>query len=253
MVKGIHVFVEKPMALNKHDAERMVSVARDTGMRLGVSHNLLFSRSVRGVQRRLESGRLGQVRHVLALQASSPNRRLPHWYPQLRGGLFFDEAPHMIYLIESLLGGLELRRAWAGGGGNEPNSIGVEFRGQGGVQAELTMIFESPISEWLITVFCEKGVLVLDLFRDIQFMIRPDGGHKPFEILGTSLTTGVAHAVGTLNTGTRYLLRRQFWGHDVIIPNFLASVRSQTAPVVTGEDGARVVSTLIDILDKAGL
>jgi hypothetical protein len=56
-----------------------------------------------------------------------------------------------------------------------------------------------------------------------------------------------------VNTGARYLARRQFWGHDVIIADFLDAVRQERAPAVTGEDGARVVSKMIDILDAAGV
>jgi hypothetical protein len=115
------------------------------------------------------------------------------------------------------------------------------------------MIFDAPVSEWFLSIVCERGVAVIDLFRDIQFVIPADGGHRPYQILRTSLAGVVGHGVGTVNTGARYLAKRQFWGHDVIIGDFLDAVREDKAPAVTGEDGARVVSRMIEILDAAGV
>jgi predicted dehydrogenase len=252
MDNGIDVFVEKPMALDNAQSTEMVTVAHDTGRKLGVSHNQLFSRSVSSVRRRIASGKLGEVRHVLALQASSPNRRLPHWYPELRGGLFFDEAPHMVYLLDALLGGFEVDHAWSEGNGSL-TSLGADLIGGSGIRGQLTMMFDAPVSEWFLTVVCDGGVAVIDLFRDIQFVIPPDGGHRPHQILRSSLAGLMGHGVGTVNTGARYLARRQFWGHDVIIADFLDAVRQDRTPAVTGEDGARVVAKMIDILDAAGV
>lgn len=252
MDDGIDVFVEKPMALDNIQSTEMVSVAHDRGRKLGVSHNQLFSRSVSSVRRRIASGKLGKVRHVLALQASSPNRRLPHWYPELRGGLFFDEAPHVVYLLDALLDGFDVDHAWSEGGGSL-TSLGADLIGGSGIRGQLTMMFDAPVSEWFLTVVCDGGVAVIDLFRDIQFVIPPDGGHRPYQILRSSLAGVMGHGVGTVNTGARYLARRQFWGHDVIIADFLDAVRQDRAPAVTGEDGARVVSKMIDILDAAGV
>ncbi|MGH8947561.1 MAG: Gfo/Idh/MocA family protein, partial [Acidimicrobiia bacterium] len=187
MQAGINVFVEKPMALNPAEAEGIVAAASETGMKLGVSHNMLFSRAVRGARRRIDSGKLGQVRHLAAFQASSPSRRLPHWYQDLPGGLFFDEAPHMIYLIDSFLGGLTLDHVWSEQVKDSGafSSLGAAFIGNDGVRAQLTMVFDAPVSEWLIAIVCERGVVLVDLFRDIQFLIPPDGGHRPHQILRT--------------------------------------------------------------------
>jgi len=253
MRRGINVFVEKPMALDEDEAAAMVDTADETGMKLGVSHNLLFSRSVTSARKRIASGKLGDVRNVLALQASSPNRRLPHWYPDLPGGLFFDEAPHMIYLLDSFVGSLTLDHAWSKLDSKSSMfaSLGAEFSGDTGVMAQLTMIFEAPVSEWFVSIVCQRGVVVLDLFRDIQFVIPSDGGHKPHQILRSSFAGVLGHGVGTVTTGARYLTQRQFWGHDVIIQDFLDAVCHDRAPAITGEDGARVVSMLGRILEAA--
>jgi predicted dehydrogenase len=251
MEQGINVFVEKPMALDSDEANRMVATSVETGTKLGVSHNLLFSRSVSSVSRKLARGDLGRILHVLGIQSSSPRRRLPHWYPELPGGLFFDEAPHMIYLLDAFVGELEVRDGWSRKeeGSEALAGIGVDFVGTAGVHAELTMIFEAPVSEWFVSLICEGGVAVLDLFRDIHFVIPPDGDHRPARILRSSLAGMLGHGAGTISTGVRYVARRQFWGHDVIIPDFLNAVRHDRAPAVTGDDGARVLGIMAKVLE----
>jgi predicted dehydrogenase len=251
MENGIDVFVEKPMALDSSEAATMVATSAETGQKLGVSHNMLFARSVRAAQRHIKAGRLGKVRQVLALQASNPHRRLPHWYPELRGGLFFDEAPHMVYLLDAFLGGMSLDHVWSDGVG-QFTSLGAVFVGDDEIRGLLTMIFDAPITEWFLTIFCEKGVVVIDLFRDTEFVIPPDGSHRPFQVLRTSVSSFLGHGFGVVTTGARYVSRRQFWGHEVIIADFLDAVRDGTAPTISGKDGARVLTKMIEILDMAG-
>jgi len=58
------------------------------------------------------------------------------------------------------------------------------------------------------------------------------------------------HGLGIVNTGVRYLAGRQFWGHDVIIRDFIDSVLQQRSPAVTGQDGMRAVSLMFKILKE---
>lgn len=254
MNEGVNVFVEKPMAMNLSETQEMIDTAEANDVRLGVSHNLIFSRSGSAVLRKVRSGELGALVHVLAVQLSSPSRRLPHWYPDLPGGLFFDEAPHMIYLLDALLGSLTLEHAWSKRGADSRtiDTLGANFSGESGVRAELTMVFEAPVSEWFIAAICEKGTAVLDLFRDILFVIPPDGEHKVPQILRTSLFGLLGHGLGTINTGARYLAKRQFWGHDVLISDFIQSIRESRPPAITGVDGARVLATMTKMLRLVG-
>ncbi len=253
MHSGVHVFVEKPMAIDVQQAKGLVDSAQESGVLLGVSHNLLFSRSVRAALDRIESGELGEIRHLIAVQASSAARRLPHWYPDLPGGLFFDEAPHMIYLLERFAGGLSLEhaRVTRTDPSGSYSALSASFVGGEGQPAELTMLFDSPVSEWFLVVVCEKGVEVIDLFRDIEFLVPPDGRHRPSQILRTSIAGIFGHGAGVVRTGIRYLARRQFWGHDLIVDDFIEAVRTGRSPAVTGRDGARVVGLMTEILEIA--
>ena len=61
---GKTVHCEKPLALNKADAERAVAACREAGVLLGVGHDKRFWPSMRELKRVVSSGELGQVLHV---------------------------------------------------------------------------------------------------------------------------------------------------------------------------------------------
>src|SRR2546422_6585013 len=101
---GANVLVEKPMAMTETDCKAMCDAARRNARKLCVSHNFLFSRAVAEAARRVTAGQAGQVESVVGFQMSTPRRRLPDWYEALPGQLFFDEAPHLLYLSRRFLG-----------------------------------------------------------------------------------------------------------------------------------------------------
>lgn len=254
--RGIHVLTEKPMAMNPVECREMVAAAKAAGVKLGVSHNFLFSRSMQRALLLLREGALGELEYVTAFQASSPLRRLPHWYPQLPGGLFFDESPHMLYLMEAFMEGLELDdlRATKGssnGPSEELERLDARFVDSRGATGNLTMLFQAPVSEWLVVAVGTRAVVTVDVFRDIAVMIPSDGPHRPSDILRTSRRAVLGHLRGVVSSGLRYAIGRQFWGHDVLIRSFLAAVRDGHQPSVTGEDGTRIVDIMNQILDMA--
>src|SRR5512140_2051297 len=61
MHAGLHVLVEKPMALTVADADAMVAAARRTGRMLTVDHNRWFDPVMERARALLEAGRLGSL------------------------------------------------------------------------------------------------------------------------------------------------------------------------------------------------
>src|SRR5206468_7684705 len=85
--------------------------AADRRLVLALVHNFQFARSVRRARRQLEEGRWGKITALHGFQLSSPGRRLPHWYEQLPLGLFYDESPHLLYLLRAFGGPVTVQRA----------------------------------------------------------------------------------------------------------------------------------------------
>ena len=251
---GCHVLTEKPMAMSSEEATAMIDAARQAGTSLSVSHNFLFSRSMLRAERLIERGEIGPIQHVVGLQLSSPNRRLPAWYPDLPGGLFFDEAPHLLYLMCRFLGGLQVEYASASEAQSGQQRLATVQAGLSGRAAHglLSMSFQAPVSEWVLLVVGAQRVLMVDIFRDMLTVLRPDGSHSPPEVLLSSLGFGLGLAKGFMISGSLYASRRLLYGHDELIRRFIESVREGDSPPVSGEDGREVVGVMKDILQRAG-
>lgn len=58
---GVHVLVEKPMAMNAQEGQEMVAAARDNHAVLMVAHNWRFDEEVNWLRRQVLDGRIGRV------------------------------------------------------------------------------------------------------------------------------------------------------------------------------------------------
>ena len=255
MESGTHVFLEKPMAMSLSEAEEMAAASRATGRMLCVSHNFLFSRSMQRIRKALASGEAGEVEMVVAFQASSPQRRLPTWYGKLPGGLFFDESPHLLYLLAGILGETELVHAHATGDSSHAEqpirTLQATIR-SASAPASLIMSFDAPVSEWHLLIVCKNRVLIADLFRDVSTVLGPDRRHEALDILRTSAFAGIQQAAGFVHSGLRVAAGRQHWGHETLIHNFIDSVRTGGDAPVPIEDALNVCAITDDILGAIG-
>jgi predicted dehydrogenase len=249
--RGIHVFTEKPMAMTEGDARAMADAAEAAGRLLCVSHNFLFTRSARRVTDALG----GQPAvHVMGLQLSSHRRRLPEWYAELPGGLLLDESPHMLYTLQHFLGPLELDGARIRMDSSTGLPIMTEVRVRSGDATGLvSMVFRSPVSEWHVGVVTEDRCADLDLFRDIAVVVGSDEAHKPLDILGTSARAMWDHTTGFVSSGARFVSKRMFWGHDVIINRFVDATLGKGPSPVPIEDSIGVVRLTDALLEELKL
>lgn len=230
---GLHVFVEKPMAMDQQEAASMVAAAEASGKVLTVSHNFSFSRASRRARRSL--GPSPDLLFAAAVQLSSDRRRLPVWYARLPGGLMFDEVPHLLYTLLGWCGPLSLssaRASWRPDG--HPAVVEASF--SGAVPAQATMVFGAPLSEWHVTLVGRRRVVDLDLFRDIAISVDSDHHHRALDIGVTSARVIVDHTVGFASSGYNMVRGRLQWGHDELISAFIGAARGERSnPVPPGE------------------
>jgi predicted dehydrogenase len=250
-----HCLCEKPFALPAEEARGIVEAAKRAGVVLGVVHNFQFSRSGQRLFELVETGCLGAIEAVYGFQLSNPNRRLPHWYQNLPGGLFLDEAPHLLYLTRRVLGGrLEPRLVDARLVGAEIRDLAVTFE-HDSVWGSLSMSFGASVSEWQFLVVGAESVAALDLFRDILVVLPNDGSHRAREILRSSGLFVGGHVAGVVSSGVRLVGRRLHYGNDEVVRRFVDAVegRPERLRWMAGEDGRDVVESIEEILTRAGI
>jgi len=104
---GKHVLVEKPMALNLADAARMIAAAETAGVRLIVGPSHGFDAPVLLARRLIAAGDVGAPRMITALNYTDfvyRPRRPDELDPALGGGAVFNQAPHQVDIVRTLMG-----------------------------------------------------------------------------------------------------------------------------------------------------
>jgi hypothetical protein len=115
------------------------------------------------------------------------------------------------------------------------------------------MSFRSPVSEWLLAVVGTRRVLVLDIFRDILVVQRPDGAHGTGDVLKSSLRACWQGLAGFVTSGALFSTGRLFYGHETLVHRFIDSIIDGTPLPVPPEEGLAVVQTMQSILEQAGV
>jgi predicted dehydrogenase len=103
---GKHVIVEKPMAVNAHEAEKMISVCEQRGVKLSVAHMIRLSPHAQRMREVVRSGMLGPITYARA--DFIYDARLSHraWLLDRRmagGGPVFDVGVHCLDTLRFVL------------------------------------------------------------------------------------------------------------------------------------------------------
>ncbi len=248
---GKHVLVEKPMTLTSEAGRFLETLSEESGLMVCPSHNFKFSRSARKADELILSGQAGEVQSTMGVQLSSWRRRLPTWFKDLPGGLFFDEAPHLLYLMQHFMGELSVEKAWqTGEAGDEFHKVEARLQSPRG-DSYLTMWFGAPFSEWLLIIFCSRAVLVLDLFRDVLVHLPPEEGHNATDVLKTSLRGTLQFWNGIGASGLQSFRKQFLFGHDLLIKQFLDAVIDRENPPVSTREGWEVIALIEKMMGQS--
>jgi scyllo-inositol 2-dehydrogenase (NADP+) len=251
---GCHILVEKPFAMNSKEADEMIITAQRNKVKLCVSHNFLFSRSMKYARELRDTNELGRVTGTIALQMTNLKRRLPKGYPMLPGGLFFDESPHMLYSILEFLGDVSL--TWATTEKSELTTQPLsrvealmESKSMSAT-AYLRFAFNAPRDEWFLLIMGTKRVLLVDFFRDTVLELNEGGSHTAMEVLRNSTNYMWQYTREIANSGFSLLAKNLYFGHTEFIKKFIDSVEKDEQPPVKAESGKKVIELIEQILSK---
>jgi scyllo-inositol 2-dehydrogenase (NADP+) len=255
---GKHVLTEKPFAMTPDQGRDMIAAAKKANRILAIVHNFQFSRSCQALIRDMQNGCFGDIVGIEAMQLSNPRRRLPTWYDQLPGGLFFDESPHLLYLIRYLGGGTpKVLSAFAEKDhrfSSTPAFLTAHFASPTGIPVRLTLNFVSPVSEWHILVCGEKGLGCIDLFRDIYVRLPNDGLHVAATVFRTSFLATWQHWLGHVIPGFLHLRGKSMYGNLEVMRRFTNACLSNSEPEgISSKDGLEVLCLQHEILSRCQL
>jgi predicted dehydrogenase len=237
---GKHVLVEKPMALNLADCDRMVNACRQAGVVLMYGENLIFAPAYAGARRLIESGALGNVYYVRQVLAHGG----PHadWFWDIErsgGGALIDLGAHSIAVARWLLGGrvesvsaelgrhVHTRRQKC-----EDQAIVTLRNGRGGVAVAEASWARPGGLDSRVEVYGSEGQTSADAARG--------------SALATFSGPGFAYATGEDEPEARgwgWAPLEEAWrdGFPQEMAHFVACVREGRRPALSGEDGRGVL------------
>jgi 1,5-anhydro-D-fructose reductase (1,5-anhydro-D-mannitol-forming) len=178
---GKPCYVEKPMARNATECQRMVEAFEAAGVPLFVAYYRRQLPRFLQAKQLLEEERLGTVRtvshtsHGRATRAGQPDASPPRqgWREQVEesgGGLFLDLGSHVVDLIDFLLGPLEevtgraRRRSRTPGRGLPEDTVTATFSTASGALGMLTHVYHAHQAMDRLEIVGDLGSLTLSVF-----------------------------------------------------------------------------------------
>lgn len=244
--RGLHVFVEKPMATTLADARQMMDAARRAGVTLtvGLYRRLLPStRLLRGL---LESGLLGAPRSVDIEEGGEygwPLASLANLTPRLGGGgVLIDIGSHVLDVLQFVLPGDARLVSYADDsrGGVETDSLLSLTIANGGREMPCRVaLSRSRRLRNSIRIECERGVLELARgeFATVQVRFNDAVVRDP---IGDVRPVGITGAWADEDAPIGYQVFR------AEIDDWLTAVRTGAPPVLSAETALETVRLIED-------
>jgi predicted dehydrogenase len=252
---GVHVLVEKPLAARLEDCDAMLAAARKTGVRLGVISQRRLYEPVRRMKEAIDAGKVGKPALGVftmyswrdpAYYRSDPWRG--RWDTE-GGGVLVNQSPHQLDLLLWFLGPVaEVSGYWANL--NHPTVevddtavVALRFY-NGGLGSVVTSVAQKPGIYTRVHVHGDNGASVgVETDRGATFIAGMTGiTEPPLNDLWT--VPGEEHLLAEFQAQDRARFAQidaTTYYHALQIQDFLRAVREDRPPLVTGEDGRRVV------------
>lgn len=155
---GKPVFVEKPLALEVEDAQKLDALAKSRGLTLMIGHLLQYHPAFIRLKELTGSGEIGEVRHITS-------HRLNPGAIRTEENALWSMAPHDFSMVLGLAGAepdevsaLPVRVV----NPSIPDQYFVQLRFAAGLTAQINVSWLSPYKEHKLTVLGTKGALVFE-------------------------------------------------------------------------------------------
>jgi predicted dehydrogenase len=229
-VKGI--FCEKPIATTLADADRMIAACRDAGVPLVLNHSRRWYPELHEARRLIRAGAIGELRRIVATLGGPRAMLFRNGTHLLDTVCFFAEAEP-----RWAMGELDDEHAaypprYAGDGGRDPatdpgGSAYVHF--ENGVRAFVSAS-KGTVANFELDLVGERGRIRLG--THVAELVRPDGEER--------LTVAQLHRPRTARADA-----------VAAVAHLIDLVEGGAEELSTGEDGRRVLSILLAILQSS--
>ncbi len=240
--RGKHILCDKPIALRLEEADEIIRLSREAGVKLMVPFNPRFQLPVIKVKEALDSGQAGEMVSIFAIKYGKLPTKIPGpgefgWFldpDQAGGGGFLDIGIHAVDALRWLAGS-EARRVYAHVGAVLHQNLAVDDLGlmtvefENGVVGALSAGWANPdgYPTWLdvrFEILTTKGAFLID---------------SPYHDYTCYSQTGVE--------------KGYWWRKDVdgLVDEFARAIRDDREPAITGEDARAVLAIVLAAYESA--
>ncbi len=226
--KGVHMLIEKPLASTPKEAEAIISFAKENNIILGVGHIERHNPVVTYSKNAIENNEWGDIIAMSSKRVSNYPDRISDV------GVIFDLGVHDLDILCYLSSG-QTSSVFAVGGKyrNEKDedhaNIILEF--DNGIKTMSEISWLSPMKVRELTLTCSKAYVVLNYAT------------QEIEVLKSKFTN--------LDRGNLFSVNQEIESQKIEIAkkeplkleleDFLTSIKNNSTPLVSGEDGLRAV------------
>ena len=209
---GLHVLLEKPMAVSSDECAALIELARARQLRVGVNHNAVFHPAFQRLITDASARKLGRLQHVVSTNnlplAQLDSGEHTHWMFREPANILLEQAIHPLSQICHLLG--NVREAAVIRSGERTLGTGTTFysawqmaltceRGT----AQLFLAFGGSFPTSVVQVVGQDATARLDLLNNTYVLDRATKYLKPVDQALRSVAEGgrvaMAGGVGILN------------------------------------------------------
>jgi predicted dehydrogenase len=227
---GVHVLCEKPLATSVEDSQAMVAVCKQAGVKLMTAFPMRFSTPLLEVKKMLAADGLGKVYAVNGTNQGECPKHLRAWFVDKKlagGGAITDHTVHLADVLRWYLNS-EVVEVFA-----EENYI--LYAGEADVET----------GGLVMLTFANGTIASLDCSWS-KPPYYPTWGGLAMDLIGEKglVTINAFKQVLTVYAHSRQRPAYNYWGSDAnqaMINDFVAALREDRAPTVSGEDGLRAV------------
>ncbi len=241
--KGIHVIVEKPMALSTEDAEKMIKAADKNKVKLCVCHQNRFNPSIQKLRKAIEGNRFGKLVNGTARILWNRNMGYYEQAPwrgtwELDGGTLMNQCIHNIDLLQWMMGG-EIETVYAQTGtflrdieAEDFGAIIVRFKtGAIGIVEGTACVYPKNLEETL-SIFGENGTAVIGglAVNKVETWRFADGLDSEEEVL--------KHQAEDPDSVYGF-------GHTPLFKDMIDAINEDRQPLVSGKEGIKGMNIIL--------
>lgn len=255
MESGCHVLLEKPMASNLFDCDKMIQASRKYGVKLSVVHNQRFYPPFLKAQQLVKSGAIGELTGMRVLSLTHREEYMAHkyhWVHKLPGGVIGETCPHTVYLSLAFVKNVKNVNVWARKKTDYPwvlyDNYRIELEGEN-INSSIYISHASDYTDGEVELFGTEYALKIDLQSMLLTRYRREY-LKPTSVAFSSLSIAGQIIKGVMSNAFKLMLHRPMLGHDIMIEKFVKSIIKDQPVPITPEEGRETIRVMEMIVKK---